>query len=1103
MLEPDCSDFASDKHGNSSFLPLVGIEYDGSGPLKRVAVEYDSSSASSVCTECDEDAIASVPEDAGEMAPVGKTYSILLEGPEATVCAEAPKTVTDSSAYQTEAELEESLIAQLVSQGYQRLRINDQAGLISNLRDQIEKLNNLTFTDEDWNTFFTSKVANSSDGIVDKARIIQKSPVIDFTMGDGTLVNIKLLDRDHIHKNRLQVLNQYEANEGAHKNRYDITILVNGLPLVHIELKRRGVPLREAFNQIERYQRESFWSECGLFEYVQIFVISNGTNTKYYSNTTRWQKTSNERGKKTSASYQFTSWWTDAENHRITDLVPFAASFLSRGTLLMVLTHYCVLNVSNELLVMRPYQICATERILNRMLIALSDRRRLGTIAAGGYVWHTTGSGKTLTSFKAAQLASLMEGIDKVLFVVDRKDLDYQTMKEYNKFQPGAVNGSKSTKKLAKNLESPDADKRICVTTIQKLVSYLSKADKKYPVFSRNVAFIFDECHRSQFGKMHKAITKSFKNYLLFGFTGTPIFAKNSRSGGDPDLKTTQQAFGDCLHKYTVVNAIDHGNVLPFKVDYIKTFRRKDGRPDELVEGIDTNTAWQNPKRIHIVSEYILDHYDHKTKRDGASYQYKGQRRKGFNSILACDSIESAKAYYFQIKELLAERPGFDLKVAVIFTYAANGEEGDGMLAEEAMDTDDMLQADRNFLDAAIADYNAMFGTSCGTDSKGFDNYYKDVSDRMKNRELDLLIVVDMFLTGFDAKTLNTLWVDKNLRMHGLIQAFSRTNRILNSVKTFGNIVCFRDLSDEVDEALALFGDPDAGGIVLLKPYEVYFQRYTELLEHLRTAFPLQGGFDLLGEEAEKDLVKTFGAILRLRNILSCFDDFANDDPIGERELQDYQSHYLDIADKYRRKREAELVDIGDDLVFEMELVKQVEINIDYILMLVEQRHGDNVQDKEIADKIRSAVASSPELRDKAELIEAFMRLVGFGDVSETKVDIAEMPEQERHGVIAREWRRHVAASMESDLERIVEENRLKPEETRALMSESFTAGGVPDTGVAISKVMRPVSRFAKGNPYGQKRRTVVDALKAFFEKYRSLTNRYPMENGSEDRSIH
>lgn len=1031
------------------------------------------------------------------------TYSVLLEGPEATVCAQAPTVPCDSTAYQSETELEAELISQLCGQGYTYLNVHDQVGLIANLRERIEELNGFTFPDSDWEAFFRTHIANAAEGIVEKTRRIQKSPTIDFTFADGTLRNVVLLDRDHIHANRLQVMNQYEANEGSYKNRYDVTILVNGLPLVHIELKRRGVPLRQAFNQIERYQRESFWSECGLFEYVQLFVISNGTQTKYYSNTTRWQKTHSERGKKTSASYQFTSWWTDAANRKIMDLVPFAASFFSRGTLLMVLTHYCVLDVSDNLMVMRPYQICATERILNRILVSENDKRRLGTLAAGGYVWHTTGSGKTLTSFKTAILASQMEGVDKVLFVVDRKDLDYQTMKEYNKFQPGAVNGSTNTAALAKNLESDKSDKKICVTTIQKLASYLSKAKKGDPLFSRHVVFVFDECHRSQFGKMHKAITGYFKNYHLFGFTGTPIFAKNARSGGDPELKTTSQAFGDCLHKYTVVNAIDDGNVLPFKVDYVKTFHHADGRPDEQVEGIDTNTAWQNPRRIRLVSEYILDHFAQKTKRD-RGWRFKGQGRMGFNAILACDSIPSAKAYYSCIKALMAERGGEQLKVATIFTYAPNGDEDDaqGMLTEEQMDTDGMDAADREFLDAAIADYNAMFHVSCGTDAKGFDNYYKDVSMRMKGEDghdalpagecLDLLIVVDMFLTGFDAKCLNTLWVDKNLRLHGLIQAFSRTNRILNSVKTFGNIVCFRDLSDEVDESLALFGDSDAGGVVLLKPYEVYLERYCEALARLREQFPLDGGFDCMGEEAEKELVRTFSQILRLRNILGCFDRFAEDDPLGERELQDYQSHYLDLADKYKKQRQAELASIGDDLVFEMELVKQVEVNIDYILMLVEELHGDNVADKEIADKVRSAVASSPELRDKADLIEAFLALVGFGD-DDPAVLLKALPAEERHELVQGEWKKFVAESMEAELSQIIRDENLKDHETRMLVSEAFIAGGVPEEGTAIAGIMKPVSRFAKGNPYGEKRGRVLGLLAAFYNRFKSLVSRYPI----------
>ena len=1028
-----------------------------------------------------------------------KSYSILLEGPETTVCAEAPCSGTDSTAYQSEEELEEGLIAQLIAQGYDRLRVNNQAGLVDNLRKQLERLNEFSFTDDDWDAFFRCEIANATEGIVEKTRRIQKSPTIDYILKDGSLRNISLIDRNHIHRNHLQVLNQYEANEGAHKNRYDVTILVNGLPLVHIELKRRGVPLRQAFNQIERYQRESFWSESGLFEYVQIFVISNGSRTKYYSNTTRWQKTHNEKGKKTSASYQFTSWWTDEKNRKIMDLVPFAASFLSRGTLLMMLTHYCVFDVDENLLVMRPYQVCATERILNRILVSENKKKLLGTKKAGGYIWHTTGSGKTLTSFKTAILASKMEGVDKVLFVVDRKDLDYQTMKEYNKFQPGAVNGSKSTGVLKSNLESEKSDKRICVTTIQKLASYLSRSDRDHKVDSWHIVFIFDECHRSQFGKMHKAITATFKNYHLFGFTGTPIFGKNANSYGDPHLRTTEQAFGDCLHHYTIVNAIDDGNVLPFKVDYIKTFHHKDGRPDALVEGIDTDTAWQSPERIRLVSEYIVDHYDQKTKRDGAFYTVKGKRLRGFNSILACDSIPSAKAYYTELKKLVAERPGFDLKIAVIFTYAVNSDGDDpmGLLQEEEMDTEGMPAVDREFLDAAIKDYNAMFKASASTDADGFDNYYKDVSQRMKNRELDLLIVVDMFLTGFDAKTLNTLWVDKNLKMHGLIQAFSRTNRILNSVKTFGNIVCFRNLERAVDEAIGLFGDPNAGGVVLLKPYETYFEEYAKTLDHLRTEFPLGAGFDLLGEEAERDLVKTFSKLLRLRNILTCFDEFAADDPIRERELQDYQSHYLDIAEKYRNREKAELVSIADDLIFEMELIRQIEINIDYILMLVEQYHGDNVKDKEITEKIKSAVASSPELRDKAELIERFLQLVGFGDGA-ARFDIGGLSKDQRHEVISREWRHYVSRSMEEELDGIINEQNLKPGETRALVSEAFDIGGIPENGTEIASIMKPVSRFAKGNPYGEKRRRVIELLSAFYNRFRSLTSRYPMETNDE-----
>ena len=1043
-----------------------------------------------------------------------KTYSVLLEGPESTVCAEAPIAANDSDAYQSEAELEDELIRQLTAQGYERVDVGDEAALVANLRARIERLNGFVFADPDWDRFFREHVAKATDGIVEKTRRIQQAPVIDFVLNDGTIRNVMLIDRDHIYRNSLQVLNQYATSAGAHDNRYDVTILVNGLPLVHIELKRRGVELKQAFGQIERYQRESFWSGSGLFEYIQIFVISNGRHTKYYSNTTRWQKTEDDRKKrKASASYQFTSWWTDAANRRIADLVPFAATFLSKGTLLMVLTHYCVLDVTDSLLVMRPYQICACERILNRILVSEYDRSRLGTLDAGGYVWHTTGSGKTLTSFKTAQLASKMEGVEKVLFVVDRKDLDYQTMREYDKFQKGAVNGSRNTRALAENLASDAPDRRICVTTIQKLSSYLKHPDAPRKVLDRHTVFIFDECHRSQFGKMHVSITKAFKNYHLFGFTGTPIFAENAGSGTDPDLRTTAQAFGDRLHTYTVVGAISDGNVLPFKIDYVSTFKRKDTGEDVKVEAIDTDTAWQNPVRMRNVAAYILDHFDQKTRRNAAAYLVKGAPRNGFNSILACDSVKSAESYYRILREMIGRREGCDLKIATIFSFAPNGADDDpnGFIDDEDVDAAGMPQADREFLDGAVADYNAMFRTSFSTDSEGFDGYYKDVSRRMKGEDadgkplpagecLDLLIVVNMFLTGFDAKTLNTLWVDKNLKMHGLIQAFSRTNRILNSVKSYGNIVCFRNLEEAVDKAISLFGDPEAGGIVILKPYDEYLGEYAKSLAHLREAYPLGDAEAIKTDEQKRDFVNTFSALLRMRNILASFDGFEGDDPATPREMQDYQSEYLAVRDEIRDRKRAEKESIADDLVFEMDLVRQIEINIDYILMLVEQRHGDNSKDREIASRIMSSVAASPELRDKSELIERFLAMAGFTEApARFDVDPDATPEQ-RHETVSRHWRVLVAEAMEEEIASIIKSENLKPQPTRELMHEAFEGGGVPREGTAIAKVMAPASRFgSKAAARDDKRHRVTDRLSGYYRKFRSLTAHYPVREDGEE----
>ena len=741
-----------------------------------------------------------------------------------------------SDSYQSEAELEKEFIRLLVEQGYTYLNIHKEADLIANLRERLEELNNIKFTDSEWEQFFTTAIANPNDKIEDKTQTIQEDYVKVLKREDGTSKNIRLIDKKNVHNNRLQVLNQYENGkaEGAkYNNRYDVTVLVNGLPLVHIELKRRGVPIREAFNQIERYQRDSFWAGCGLFEYVQIFVISNGTLTKYYSNTTRINTikdahSGKTKKSKTSNSFEFTSYWADANNKVIPDIVDFAKTFFAKHTLLNIITRYCIFTSEKMLMVMRPYQITATERILNRIEIA-HNYKKYGSVAGGGFIWHTTGSGKTLTSFKTARLASQLDFIDKVLFVVDRKDLDYQTMKEYDRFEKGAANSNTSTAILKKQLENPNA--KIIITTIQKLANFI-KRNQQHDVYNKEIVIIFDECHRSQFGDMHTDIIKHFKKYYLFGFTGTPIFAKNAGARKNAQLMTTEQAFGDKLHTYTIVDAINDKNVLPFRVDFIKTMALEEDIKDEDVWGIDREKPMMASERISLVTKYILDNFDRKTYRGDKTYVFNAltnikdvasagrqeveeikrkQRLSGFNSIFAVASVPMAKLYYQEFKKQMAEDPSKSLKIATIFSYGANEEEADGVIDDEnSEDTSALDQNSRDFLEDAIRDYNVMFHTNYDTSSDKFQNYYKDVSLRMKNKELDLLIVVNMFLTGFDATTLNTLWVDKNLKMHGLIQAFSRTNRILNSIKTYGNIVCFRRLQPRMESAIALFGDRDA-----------------------------------------------------------------------------------------------------------------------------------------------------------------------------------------------------------------------------------------------------------------------------------------------------
>ena len=1031
-------------------------------------------------------------------------FNIVAQTNENTVVTEYESVTKRSDAYQSEAELEKEFIRLLTEQGYEYLHIHTEAELIANLRKKLEEVNGYTFTDSEWKRFFGEALANSNEGIAEKTRKIQEDHVQVLRRDDGTSKNIRLIDKDNIHNNKLQVLNQYVigTTEGAkHDNRYDVTVLVNGLPLVHIELKRRGVPIREAFNQINRYQRDSFWAGSGLYEYVQIFVISNGTNTKYYSNTTRYNaikdaaSASKAKKEKTSNSFEFTSFWADANNRVIPDLIDFTKTFFAKHTILNILTKYCIFTSENMLMVMRPYQITATERILNRIEIA-NNYKKFGRVEGGGYIWHTTGSGKTLTSFKTARLASRISYIDKVLFVVDRKDLDYQTMKEYDRFEKGAANSNTSTAVLKRQLEDDNA--KIIITTIQKLSTFIGK-NGGHPVFDKRVVIIFDECHRSQFGDMHVAITRNFKKYHLFGFTGTPIFAINAGVGKNPNLKTTAQAFGDQLHTYTIVDAINDKNVLPFRVDYIKTMDKNDDIDDDQVWDIDREKAYMAPKRIELVTRYILEHFNQKTYRNERTYAYnvltniaevaaahgkteveeikRKQRVSGFNSIFAVSSVPAAKLYYDEFKRQMAADPTKKLRIAIIYSYGANEEENDGILDEEnPEDTSALDQSSRDFLDAAIRDYNETFHTNYDTSSDKFQNYYKDVSLRMKNKELDLLIVVNMFLTGFDATTLNTLWVDKNLKMHGLIQAYSRTNRILNSIKTFGNVVCFRNLQKRTDDAISLFGDKNASGIVLMQSFNDYYYGYTDkdgnpkpgfvdMIAELSDKFPLTES-QIIGEKNQKDFISLFGAILRMRNLLTSFDEFKDKEILSERDLQDYLGRYQDLRDEWNElRKKGELEDIVDDIVFEIELIKQIEINIDYILMLVAKYHDTHCQDKEVLITIRKAIDASPELRSKKALIENFID--GINDVDD----------------VMTEWRTYVAEEKERELSAIIEEEKLKPDETRKFIENAFRDGSVKTTGTDIDKIMPPVSRFGGGNRE-EKKQGVISKLLKFFERF-------------------
>ncbi len=1003
-------------------------------------------------------------------------YNLVVENPQSTVVGQyTPNKLRDKS-YQSEAQLEKEFIKQLQQQGYEYLPINKEEDLIINLRKQLEKLNEITFSNEEWKKFFNTEIANKNKGIEEKTETIQEDYIKILKRDDGTEKNIYLIRKDNIHYNSLQVINQYITTGGQRDNRYDVTILVNGLPLVHIELKRRGIALQEAFNQINRYQKESFWSDSGLFEYVQLFVISNGTHTKYYSNTTRFQhikevgEGSLSKRRKTSNSFEFTSWWADATNKPIPELMDFAKTFFAKHTILNILTKYCIFTTEKMLLVMRPYQIVATERILNKIEIS-TNYKKLGTIEAGGYIWHTTGSGKTLTSFKAAQLATQLPYIEKVLFVVDRKDLDYQTMREYDKFKEGAANSNTSTKILKQQLEDPNA--KIIITTIQKLDNFVRR-NAGHTIFNGHIVIIFDECHRSQFGDMHAAIVKAFKRYHLFGFTGTPIFAANASSSGRPDMKTTEQVFGEKLHTYTIVDAISDKNVLPFKVDYVSTVKEAEDIEDKQISDIDREAVLAAPERLENIVRYIIEHFDQKTKRN-SYYKLKDRRLAGFNSIFAVSSIDVAMKYYAEFQRQMANLPSDKrLKVAMIYSFGVNDEDVDGMLDEDPENTDMLDSNSRDFLDRAIEDYNKMFGTSFDTSSYKFQNYYKDVSRRVKDREVDILLVVSMFLTGFDATTLNTLWVDKNLRLHGLLQAYSRTNRILNTVKTFGNIVCFRNLEKATNESIALFGDKEASGIVLLKSYEDYYHGYQDgdkevrgyesLVKELLEKFPV--GDIIVGEQNQKDFIKLYGAILRVRNILTTFDEFEGNEILTDRDVQDYHSMYIDLYNEFKKTEDSEKKNINDDVVFEMELIKQVDIDIDYILALIKKYHEDHIKNKEILVDINKAIDASMKLRNKKELINQFISSL---DISSSVDD---------------DWTKFVEKKRIEELDRIIEEENLNREEAYKFVKNAFRDGSVPVTGTAITTVLPPTRKFDRDSQRSKIKENVLKKLKEFFDRF-------------------
>jgi len=993
--------------------------------------------------------------------------STIAEMTNGIILANYEKILQVQESYQSEAELEESMIKNLVQQGYEKFNGKTSDDLYKNLKIQIEKLNKVTFTDEEWKRFLTEYLDSPNDGMIEKTRKIQENHIYDFIFDDGHLKNIKIIDKKNIHNNFLQVTNQIRQ-EGTHNNRYDVTILVNGLPLVHIELKKRGVNLHEAFNQIHRYSKESFNAENSLYKYVQIFVISNGTYTRYFANTTAQNKN----------HYEFTCEWADAKNRVIRDLEDFTATFFEKRTMLEVLTKYYVFDSNNTLLIMRPYQIAATERILWKTESSFQSRKA-GKIEAGGFIWHTTGSGKTLTSFKTAKLVTELDYIDKVFFVVDRKDLDYQTMKEYQKFQPDSVNGSKDTKELKRSIEKQD--NKIVVTTIQKLNEFVKK-NSNHEIYDKHCVIIYDECHRSQFGDAQKNIRKSFKHYYQFGFTGTPIFPENALG-----VETTAGIFGAQLHSYVITDAIRDEKVLKFKVDYNDIrpkFKSAESETDEKKIKAIEKKMLLHPERISEITEYILKVYNTKTHRN-EQYDLKHRRLIGFNAMFAVQSVEAAKLYYEEFKKQqrdISEEKR--LKIATIYSFTANEEQNAiGDIPDENFEPGAMDSSSKEFLDKVISDYNGYFKTNYSTNGKEFQNYYKDLSQKVKDKEIDLLIVVGMFLTGFDAPTLNTLFVDKNLRYHGLIQAFSRTNRILNKVKTFGNIVCFRNLEKATEDAIKTFGDENSVNVILEKSYDEYINGFTDE----ETGKSMKGYVDLCNEivdkfpnpveieldSEKKEFAELFGELLKSENILRNFDEFENFEKIiSDRQMQDMKSVYVDICEDIRNTEKndenrngEEEIDFSD-IEFQIDLLKTDEINLDYILSLILKKSEEHDDIETLKSEIRRIIRTSLGTRAKEDLV---MNFINKTDLSELK----------NSGDILETFYKYANEEKKIKIDELIENESLKKDSER-FIERSINRGFVDYAGAELDSIFPPTSR--RKGAREAKKQTVLQKIRNIVE---------------------